>query len=52
MHLWWGGGGEDQVHNVAYDPVMTPWRAEKEQERERRCLHYKSPDGTDTSSVM
>ncbi len=25
MHLWWGGGGEEQVHNVDYDPdpVMT-----------------------------
>ncbi len=21
MHLWWGGGGEEQVHNVDYDPV-------------------------------
>jgi hypothetical protein len=25
MHLWWGGGWEEQVHNVEYDsvPVMT-----------------------------
>jgi hypothetical protein len=23
MHLWWGGG-EEQVHNVDYDPG--PWR--------------------------
>jgi hypothetical protein len=23
MHLWWGGGGEEQVHNVDYDPVKT-----------------------------
>ncbi len=22
MHLWWGGGDE-QVHNVDYDPVKT-----------------------------
>jgi hypothetical protein len=22
MHLWWGGG-EEQVHNVDYDPVKT-----------------------------
>ena len=20
MHLWWGGGGEEQMHNVDYDP--------------------------------
>ncbi len=59
-----GVGGEEQVHNVDYDPVKPvgvgggeqaqwkPWKAENEQERERRCLHHKSPDGTDTSSVM
>jgi hypothetical protein len=40
MHLWWCGGGEEQVHNVDYDPVKTlgeggTVRAEKEQERER-----------------
>jgi hypothetical protein len=23
MHLWWGGGGEEQVHDVDYDPVKT-----------------------------
>ncbi len=57
------GGGEEQVDNVDYDPVKTMggggeqaqwtlWRAEKEQERERRCLHNKSQDGTDTRSVM
>jgi hypothetical protein len=22
MHLWWGGGGEEQVHNVDYDPYF------------------------------
>jgi hypothetical protein len=20
MHLWWGGGVEEQMHNVDYDP--------------------------------
>jgi hypothetical protein len=20
MHLWWGGGVEEQMHNVNYDP--------------------------------
>ncbi len=25
---------------------------ERARERERRCLHHKSPDDTDTSSVM
>jgi hypothetical protein len=24
MHLWWGGGVEEQMHNVDYDPG--PWR--------------------------
>jgi hypothetical protein len=23
MHQWWGGEGEEQVHNVDYDPVKT-----------------------------
>ncbi len=56
MPLWWGGGGEEQVHNVDYDPVKTvgggEQREQRKSKRERRCLHHKSPDGTDTSSVM
>ncbi len=34
----WGGGGEQ--------------REQRKSKRERRCWHHKSPDGTDTSSVM
>ncbi len=48
MHLWWGGGGDEQVHNVDYDPVKTVGG----EVNRRRFLHHKSPDGTDTSSVM
>ncbi len=26
MHLWWGGGVEEQMHNVDYDPLDPSWR--------------------------
>jgi len=26
MHLWWGGGVEEQMHNVDYDPADPSWR--------------------------
>jgi hypothetical protein len=33
--LWWGGGGEEQVHNVDYDPVKTVGGKQRKSKRER-----------------
>ncbi len=36
MHLCWGGGGgEEQVHNVDYDPVKTVWGGGGKQREQR-----------------
>jgi hypothetical protein len=39
MHLWWGEGGEEQVHNGDYDPVKTVGgvnRESRERAREKK----------------
>ncbi len=35
MHLWWGGG-EEQVHNVDYDPVKTVGGGGEQREQRKR----------------
>jgi hypothetical protein len=35
MHLWWGGGGKEQVHNVGYEPVKNV-RGRGDEQREQR----------------
>ncbi len=62
MHMWWGAGGRNRCimlimtllklwggggNRCKFDAMESRDRA-----RERRYLHHKSPDGTDTSSGM